>query len=83
MKKAGTKITIKGTGGELLLPELNFQKGDFEVIKKRYSAFFQTNLDEILNQIRPSHLVLAGVNTQAVLPRFCESEILSQVALAC
>lgn len=67
MQRDGTKITIKGTGGELLLPELDFHKDDFEVIKKRYSAFFQTNLDEVLNKLNPSYLVLAGVNTHACI----------------
>lgn len=67
MRRDGTRITIKGTGGELLLPELDFHKDDFVVIKKRYSAFFQTNLDEILSKLNPSHLVLAGVNTHACI----------------
>ncbi len=67
MKKSGQRITIKGTGGELLLPELDVQESDGQVIKKRYSAFYKTNLDEILDRLKPTHLVLAGVNTHACI----------------
>ncbi len=67
MRKAGIKKTIKGTGGELLLPELDVKADDIEIIKKRYSAFFGTRLDEILKSLKASHLVLAGVNTHACI----------------
>lgn len=67
MRKSGQRITIKGTGGELHLPELDFRGGDIEIIKKRYSAFYKTNLDEILATLGPTHLVLAGVNTHACI----------------
>lgn len=35
------------------------------IIKKRYSAFFATPLDEILTKLQPDVLVIAGVNTHA------------------
>ena len=35
------------------------------LVKKRYSAFFGTDLDETLAVIRPEILVLAGINTHA------------------
>ena len=38
-----------------------------EIIKKRYSAFFQTKLDDLLKKLDPSFLVLAGVNTHACI----------------
>ena len=34
-------------------------------MKKRYSAFFATDLDTRLSNIRPDVLVIAGVNTHA------------------
>jgi isochorismate hydrolase len=37
------------------------------VIKKRYSAFFGTCLEEILRQIQPDSLILAGINTHACI----------------
>jgi isochorismate hydrolase len=35
------------------------------VIKKRYSAFFGTELDQMLSRLRPDVLILAGINTHA------------------
>lgn len=37
------------------------------IIKKRYSAFFSTNLDELLGQLQPDTIVLAGINTHACI----------------
>lgn len=64
-RKEKILITIKGTAGVNVLGELDRRSNDLEVIKKRYSAFFKTNLDEVLDKIRPSKLILAGVNTHA------------------
>ena len=38
---------------------------DTVVIKKRYSAFFETNLQQILSDLAPEQITLAGVNTHA------------------
>ena len=65
MKKSGRKITIKNTEGCQLLPELSRIAHDHEVVKKRYSAFFGTNLDDLLLQLGVDTLILAGVNTHA------------------
>ena len=35
------------------------------VVKKRYSAFFGTNLEQILSDLAPERITLAGVNTHA------------------
>ena len=35
------------------------------MIKKRYSAFFGTDLDQILRRLTPDVLILAGINTHA------------------
>lgn len=45
------------------------QVGDADpvVIKKRYSAFFGTNLDQLLNDLHPDARTLAGVNTHACI----------------
>ncbi len=40
MRKQGIQMTIEGTDGAKLLPELKVQPTDLEIIKKRYSAFF-------------------------------------------
>ena len=65
MRQHDRRVTIAGTRGCLLLPELERMAGDFEIVKKRYSAFFGTSLDELLAGLRPSALVLAGINTHA------------------
>lgn len=38
---------------------------DVEVVKKRYSAFFGTQLAQLLESVRCSHLIIGGVNTHA------------------
>jgi len=38
---------------------------DAVLVKKRYSAFFGTDLDTLLSTIQPDVLVIAGVNTHA------------------
>jgi len=65
MRKGNFKSCIENTPGAQILPELNQQDKDFVVIKKRYSAFFKTNLDEILENLNIDTLILAGVNTHA------------------
>jgi len=65
MKKSGNKITIENTAGCQLLPELDYEEKDHEIIKKRYSAFFKTGLDDLLDRLNIDTLIIAGVNTHA------------------
>jgi nicotinamidase-related amidase len=65
MRANNVSITIAGTAGCELLPELDRLPEDFVIVKKRYSAFFGTNLDARLSAIGPGFLVIAGVNTHA------------------
>jgi nicotinamidase-related amidase len=58
-------VTISGTPGCQLLPELERSAGETEIIKKRYSAFFGTNLQERLSAHACDCLVVAGINTHA------------------
>jgi nicotinamidase-related amidase len=67
MKAKGIHITVKGTPGCQIIPELAVAPSDTVVIKKRYSAFFQTNLDEIVTRLQPGALILAGINTHACI----------------
>jgi len=60
-----TSITIAGTSGCELLPELQCLSTDPVIVKKRYSAFFGTDLERQLSNIRPAIVVLVGVNTHA------------------
>src|SRR5262245_27407637 len=65
MRRHNLCVTIAGTDGYELLPELERHPSDRVIVKKRYSAFFGTDLDEVLTALRPRTLVVAGVNTHA------------------
>ena len=65
MRANNFSITIAGTTGCQLLSELNCLPEDCVIIKKRYSAFFGTDLDARLVKLQPDFLVVAGVNTHA------------------
>lgn len=66
-RKNNTAITIEGTPGAQLLSELIKDSSDYEVIKKRYSAFFKTSLDELLTKLGVDTLIICGVNTHACI----------------
>src|SRR5215471_8254039 len=65
MRRENVHVTIAGTDGCELLPDLDRLPTDRVIVKKRYSAFFGTGLDEMLATMRPTTLVLAGINTHA------------------
>jgi nicotinamidase-related amidase len=65
MQQTGRRVTIRGTQGCQLLAELDRRPHDYEVVKKRYSAFFGTGLAELLASLGCTHTVICGVNTHA------------------
>lgn len=65
MRKHNLRVTIAGTDGCELLPELDRRPDDKTIIKKRYSAFFGTDLEATLGEGRADLLVVAGINTHA------------------
>ena len=65
MRKHNLRVTIAGTDGCELLPELDRRPEDKTIVKKRYSAFFGTELEATLRGARPDVLVVAGINTHA------------------
>jgi nicotinamidase-related amidase len=67
MRAKQISITIKGTPGCQILSDLALAPSDPVVVKKRYSAFFGTNLDDLLSQIKPDAIILAGINTHACI----------------
>lgn len=67
MRAKGIHITIKGTPGCEMVPELAVVPADIVIVKKRYSAFYQTTLDETLVRFAPDTLILAGINTHACI----------------
>ncbi|MGA8216763.1 MAG: isochorismatase family cysteine hydrolase [Candidatus Sulfotelmatobacter sp.] len=67
MKAKGISITIKGTQGCQIVSELAVAPSDLVIIKKRYSAFYGTRLDETLARLQPDAIILAGINTHACI----------------
>jgi len=67
MRAKGIHITIKGTEGCQIVPELTVAPSDLVIIKKRYSAFYGTPLDETLVRLQPDVIILAGINTHACI----------------
>jgi len=67
MRQKGIRSAIKGTPGCEIVPELKPADSDRVIVKKRYSAFFRTDLDRMLAESRPDALILAGVNTHACI----------------
>ena len=67
MRKHNIRVTIAGTDGCVILPELDRDSTDKIIVKKRYSAFFGTDLEATLEQRRPDVLVVAGINTNACI----------------
>lgn len=58
-------VVIDGTPGAQIHTDLARHDEDAVVTKKRYSAFFETSLQQLLNDIAPEQITLAGVNTHA------------------
>lgn len=67
MRSKGIAITIKGTSGCEIAPELQVAPSDPVIVKKRFSAFFGTELEHLLAELRPDTIVLAGINTHACI----------------
>jgi bifunctional isochorismate lyase/aryl carrier protein len=67
MRRHNISLTIAGTEGAQVLPDLTRAASDLEVIKKRYSAFHSTTLDQILADLGKPALVVAGINTHACI----------------
>src|SRR5678815_2234128 len=65
MKRENIRITIKGTHGCQIDSNLARVSTDLVMVKKRYSAFYGTNLDEVLKTLNPDSLIVAGINTHA------------------
>jgi nicotinamidase-related amidase len=67
MRTSGMRITIQGTPGCQIDPGLAVDSSDTVLIKKRYSAFHGTDLDQVLANLRPDGLIFAGINTHACI----------------
>ena len=66
MRARDIRVAIKGTSG-CQISELAVDPADLVIVKKRYSAFFRTDLEEVLEHLKPDTIILAGVNTHACI----------------
>ncbi|MDR0453948.1 MAG: cysteine hydrolase [Deferribacteraceae bacterium] len=53
---------IRGTAGAEIIPELAAESSDFIVPKRRYSGFFQTDLQLLLSELKVNTVVLTGLH---------------------
>ena len=67
MKRENIRMFIKGTPGPLIVDELVRYDSDIEIVKKRYSMFYGTDLESLLQDLETDSLILAGVNTHACI----------------
>lgn len=58
-----SRILVRDTWNTDILPELTPQPGDSVVYKHRYSGFFETELDELLETFEIDSLVFTGCTT--------------------
>ena len=54
---------IRGTKGAEIIPELASKEEDYVVLKRRYSSFFQTDLDNLLKELGVDTVVITGLHT--------------------
>lgn len=54
---------VEGTEGAKIIEQLKPVSGDYLVVKQRWSAFFQTELDGLLRRLGVEQVVIAGVQT--------------------
>lgn len=64
-RKEGKPYVVTGTEGAQLVDGLEKQDGDYEIIKTRYSSFYETELEDLLKKLQIDTLILAGINTHA------------------
>ncbi|MEX6505476.1 cysteine hydrolase family protein [Jiella sp. M17.18] len=67
MRDKAIHATIAGTRGAAFHPALDRRSAAMEIVKKRYSAFFGTDLDRRLERLGIEELTIAGINTHACI----------------
>lgn len=67
MKRENIRMFIKDTSGVQILDELVRDDSDIEIVKKRFSMFYATELESMLDELNADPLILAGVNTHACI----------------
>ncbi len=75
--RGGKPLTLGSTGPLSVEnpPEFGREDGDYEIIKPRYSAFFQTSLDLLLRRLCVDTVVLTGTTTPNCIRTTCYDAI--------
>lgn len=68
---AGGKSMSPGSIGEQQPEGLKAQPGDYSIVKPRWSAFFQTELDLLLRRLGVRTVILAGTTTPNCIRTTC------------
>ena len=66
MKNKNARLVIEGTKGAGIVAELEPSPTDFRITKKRYSAFHATGLDDLIQDLQATRLIM-GINTHACI----------------
>lgn len=53
---------IRGTEGAEVIPELKAEEGDYTVTKRRYSGFFQTDMQLLLSELGVDTVIITGLH---------------------
>lgn len=53
---------IAGTEGAKVIPELEPAEGDFIIPKRRYSGFYDTDMDMLLRELKVDTLIITGMH---------------------
>ena len=54
---------VEGSKGAEIVKEVNPRKEDYRVLKRHYSSFYATGLDDLLRQLNVDTLILTGLVT--------------------
>jgi len=68
---------IAGTPGAQVIPELAPQPGDFVVPKRRYSGFYGTDLNLLLQEHGVKDVILTGLHTNICVRHTCNDAFLN------
>lgn len=67
------KHFVKGSADAEIIPPLAPREGELMVVKNRWNAFFNTNLDEILKSKNIKNLILVGAATDVCVFETCSN----------
>ena len=62
---------IAGTDGAKVIDELHQSDSDYVVPKRRYSGFFHTDLDLLLNELNVDTVIMTGLHTHMCVRHTC------------